>query len=122
VSKKARINMNQITSPAAQVIISIVPIVGICFGALILFFYILWKHHETKLQIKTGTFVPNKFNYAAFSFLTGLLLTGIGLILTAVFAIIDGFSYAILGGLLPMAIGICLLIFFYAYPDFHKKD
>ncbi len=114
--------MNQITSAAAQVIISIVPIVGISFGALILFFYILWKHHETKLQIKTGTFVPNKFNYAAFSFLTGLLLTGIGLILTAVFAIIDGFSYAILGGLLPMAIGICLLIFFYAYPDFHKKD
>ena len=109
-------------SIAAQVIISIVPIVGITFGAVILFFYILWRHHEIKLQIKTGTFVPSKFNFAAFSLLTGLLLTGIGLTLTAVFAIIDGFSYAILGGLLPMVVGICLLIFFYAYPDFHKKD
>ena len=114
--------MNQITSTAAQVIISIVPIVGIAFGAIVIFFYILWKHHEIKLQIKTGTFKPVKFNFAAFSLLTGLLLTGIGFMLSAVFAIIDGFSYSILGGLIPLIIGICLLMFYYMFPDFHKND
>lgn len=109
-------------SIAAQVIISIVPIVGITFGAVILFFYILWRHHETKLQIKTGTFVPKNFNSAAFSLLTGLLLTGIGITLSLVFAIIDGFSYSILGGLIPFVCGICLLAFYKIFPDFHKKD
>ncbi|MCR5494667.1 MAG: hypothetical protein K6F15_03435 [Treponema sp.] len=110
-----------ITSPAAQVIISIVPIVGIFFGALIIFFYILWKHHETTLQIKTGTFTPSKFNAAAFSLLTGLILTSLGLILSISFAIIDGFSYSILGGLIPATIGISMLIFYKIYPEFHNK-
>lgn len=112
----------QITSIAAQVIISIVPIVGICFGAVIVFFYLLWRHHETKLQIKTGTFVPKKINFAAFALLTGLLLSGIGLMLTTVFAIIDGFSYSILGGLIPLICGACLLIFYSIFPDFHKDN
>lgn len=115
--------MNEImTSAPAQVIISIVPIVGITFGAVIVFFYLLWRHHEIKLQIKTGTFVPKSFNFAAFSLLTGLLLTGVGIILTLVFAIIDRFSYSILGGLIPTVIGICLLIFYKIFPDFHRND
>jgi len=108
-------------SPAVQVIISIVPIVGITFGAVIVFFYLLWRHHEIKLQIKTGIFVQKNFDYAAFSLLTGLLLTGVGAILTAVFGIINGFSYAILGGLIPTTIGVCLLLFYRIYPPFHNK-
>lgn len=110
-----------ITSPATQVIISIVPIVGIFFGAFIIFFYLLWKHHETTLQIKTGTFSPSKFNFKAFSLLTGLVLTGIGAILSISFAIIDGFSYLILGGLIPATIGICMLIFYKIFPGFHNN-
>ncbi len=108
-----------ITSPAAQVIVSIIPIVGIAIGGVVIFFYLLWRHHETKLQIKTGTFIPHQFNTEAFSLLTGLLLTGIGAILTLVFAVHDGFSYSILGGLIPAAIGICLLIFYRINPDSH---
>ena len=110
-----------VISPAAQVIVSIIPIVGIAFGAVVVFFYLLWHHHETKLQIKTGTFVPRKVNGAAFSLFAGLLLTGIGIILSLVFAIISGFSYAILGGLIPAVVGICFLIFYKIYPGFHSK-
>lgn len=111
-----------ITSPAAQVVFSVVPIVGITFGAIIIFFWLLWRHHEIKLQIKNGTYKPAKINFKAFSLLTGLLLTGLGIILSLVFAIIDGFSYSILGGLIPAVIGICLLIFYKINPDFKKKD
>ena len=111
-----------ITSTAAQIIISIVPIVGIAIGGVVLFFFILWRHHEIKLQIKTGTFGPSKINYKAFSLLAGLLLTGTGIMLSLVFAVLDGFTYSMLGGLIPAVIGICLLVFYKIYPDFHKKD
>ena len=111
-----------ITSTAAQIIISIVPIVGIAIGGVVLFFFILWRHHEIKLQIKTGIFVPSKINYKAFSLLAGLLLTGTGVMLSLVFAVLDGFTYSMLGGLIPAVIGICLLVFYKIYPDFHKKD
>lgn len=109
-------------SPAAQIIVSIVPIVGIAFGAMVIFFYILWHHHEVKLQIKTGTFVPKKFNFAAFSLLTGLLLTGVGIILSFVFALMNGFSYSLLGGLIPAVVGISFLLFYKFYPEFHTKN
>ena len=111
-----------ITSTAAQIIISIVPIVGIAIGGVVLFFFILWRHHEIKLQIKIGTFVPSKINYKAFSLLAGRLLTGTGVMLSLVFAVLDGFTYSMLGGLIPAVIGICLLVFYKIYPDFHKKD
>lgn len=111
-----------ITSAAAQVIIAIVPIVGIAIGGIVLFFYILWRHHEIKLQIKTGTFVPNRISLKAFSLLAGLLLTGIGVMISIVFAALDGFSYSILGGLIPAVIGISLLIFYKIYPEFHEKN
>ena len=108
--------------PAVHVIDAIIPIVGITFGAVIIFFYLLWRHHEIKLQIKTGSFVHKNFNFDAFSLLTVLILTGIGSIHTAVFGILNGFSYAILGGLIPAAIGLCLLAFYKIYPEFHKKS
>ena len=109
-------------SSAAEILMMVVPIVGIAFGAIILFFYILWRHHEIKLQIKTGTFVQSKLNLKAFSLLAGLLLTGVGLILSLVFAIIDGFTYTILGGLIPFVIGVSLIIFYKIYPEFHNKN
>ena len=108
--------------PAVHVIVAIIPIVGITFGAVIVFFYLLWRHHEIKLQIKTGSFVQKNFNFEAFSLLAGLILTGVGSILTAVFGILNGFSYAILGGLIPASIGLCLLAFYKIYPSFHKES
>ena len=115
--------MTEVTlSTAAQVLISLVPIIGIGFGAVILFFYILWKHHEVKLQIKTGTFVERKYNLKAFSLLAGLILTGIGLILTLVFVLVEGISYAMLGGLIPAVTGIALLIFYKVYPNQNNEN
>ncbi len=112
---------SEITSQSAQVIIALIPIVGIAIGGVVLFFYLLWAHHETKLRIRTGTYHAPEFDLKTFSLLTGLLLTGIGIILTLLFALIDGFSYALLGGLLPLVVGVCLLIFYKINPNFHDK-
>lgn len=110
------------TSTTAQIIISIIPIVGIATGGIVLFFYILWHHHEVKLLIKTGNYHKKTFDLRTFSLLTGLLLTGIGFILSVLFICIEGFSYILLGGLIPLAVGICLIIFFKMNPEFKSKD
>ncbi|MCQ2610967.1 MAG: hypothetical protein MJ169_04405 [Treponema sp.] len=113
--------MNQLSSPA-DTIIAVTPIVGIAIGGIVIFFWILWHHHEVKLRIRTGTYKTIKFDLKSFSLLTGLLLTGIGLMLTILFACVDGLSYVLLGGLIPLSIGICLLIFFKVNPEFKTPD
>ena len=105
------------TAPvAAQVILAIVPIVGIVIGGILVFFYLLWRHRQISLQVKTGNYKPSKFSLKIFSLLLGILLTGVGLVLTLFFALMNGLSYQVLGGLIPLALGICLLIFYKYYP------
>ena len=102
----------KVVSSAAQVIIAIIPIVGIVIGGIVIFFSLLWHHLEVRKQILAGTYRRERFNLKADSLLIGLLLTGVGAILTVFFALMSGFSPAILGGLIPLAIGICLMIFY----------
>ena len=93
--------MNEITvSPAAQVITSIIPIVGIVIGGVVIFFYLLWRHTQIKLLI---------------SLFTGILLTGIGVVLTVLIACVAGATYSLLGGLIPLVIGISLIVFYIVY-------
>ena len=63
--------MNNI-SPAAQVIVSIIPIVGLVLVFVLIFFALLWHHREVKLQIKNDTYAPFEFNWHAFTYLSGL--------------------------------------------------
>ncbi|MCR5290340.1 MAG: hypothetical protein K6E51_10140 [Treponema sp.] len=107
-----------VTSAEAQVVLAVIPIVGIVIGGVIIFFYLLWHHHEIKLQIKTGIYHQKKFDLKTFSLLTGLLLTGTGAILTLFFILMAGGSYTILGGLIPLIIGVTLLLFYKINPDF----
>ncbi|MCR5613105.1 hypothetical protein [Treponema sp.] len=113
---------NALTSETAQIIISVIPIVGIGIGGIVVFFYILWHHHEVKLRIINGTYKTRSFDLETFSLLTGLLLTGIGFILTVLFLCIEGVSYVLLGGLIPFIIGVSLLIFFKVNPAFKVKN
>lgn len=112
---------SEIASNSAQVIIALIPIIGIAIGGIILFFYLLWAHHETKLRIRMGTYNKSEFSLSTFSLLGGILLVGIGTILTILFALIDGLSYLLLGGLIPLVIGIGLLVFYKVNPDFKQK-
>lgn len=111
-------------TPAAQVLLSLIPIVGIVASAVILFFAILWRHRENKLRMIQHTYKEPKINLQVFSLLTGLCLTGIGIVLTIIFALIQGLSYALLGGLVPLALGIMFIIFYNLNPNFknNKSD
>ena len=47
-----------------------------------------------------------------FALLSGILLVCVGSILSLLFALLDGLSYTLLGGLIPASIGIALLVFY----------
>jgi len=97
---------------AAQIIIAVIPIVGIVMGALVIFFYLLWSYKLKLEMIKNGTYSKTQFDLETFSLLAGLLLFTIGLVLVIFFLIKDGFSYGVLSGLIPLGVGLSLLIFF----------
>lgn len=99
----------QVSSAAAQVIIAIIPIVGIVMGSVVIFFYLLWNHRRKTLMIKAGQDTRPKFDLLSFSLLTGLLLSTVGVALTVFLSIIEGVSYGLLGGIIPLSMGIGLL-------------
>ncbi|MDR0731426.1 MAG: hypothetical protein LBF63_07130 [Treponema sp.] len=99
-------------SSAAQVIIAIIPIVGIVWGSVLIFFYLLWNYRHKTLLVKAGQYVPPRFDLLSFSLLAGLLLETVGLTLTIFLAIVQGASYVLLGGLIPLSIGTGFLIYY----------
>ena len=100
------------TSSAAQVIVSIIPIVGIVMGSVVVFFYLLWNHKRRTLLIKAGQFQRPPFDLLTFCLLTGLLLGVIGLALTVFLAIALGVNFGLLGCIIPLSAGIGLLTYY----------
>ena len=76
--------------PAAQVIVSLIPIVGITFAAIVIFFGLLWKHNEIKMRISKNEYKPQVFNWKIFSLFAGLCLVGVGFAITILFFLISG--------------------------------
>ena len=104
--------MENASSSAAQVIISVIPIVGIVMGSVVVFFYLLWNHKRRTLLIKAGQYRRPEFDLLSFSLLAGLLLGTVGLALTVFLAIALGVNFGLLGGILPLAVGIGLLAYY----------
>ena len=98
-------------SVAAQVVVAVIPIVGIVMGSVVVFFWLLWRHRQVMLQIRNNCFKPMEFKLHVFCLLAGLLLTCIGVVLTILFLLIDGLKLTLLGGLIPLSLGVGLLLF-----------
>lgn len=99
--------------PAAQILIAVIPIIGIVMGAVVIFFYLLWRHRQIVRQIQAGVYKKPVFDLLLFSLLTGFLLAGTGLTLFLLFIFLEGISYALLGGLIPLALGGSLIAFYF---------
>jgi hypothetical protein len=107
--------------PAAQIVIAVIPIVGIVMGAVVVFFYLLWRHRQIVRQIQAGIYKKPVFDLFLFCLLAGFLLAGTGLTLSLLFVFLEGISYALLGGLIPLACGGSLIAFYFiARPN--RKD
>ncbi|MDR2444988.1 MAG: hypothetical protein LBD44_03525 [Spirochaetaceae bacterium] len=101
-----------VRSNAAQIIIALIPIVGIVMGSVVVFFYLLWNYRCKMFLIKTEQWKKSTFDLLTFSLFGGLLLSAVGLCLTVFLAIVGGRSYGLLGGIIPLSSGIALLAFF----------
>lgn len=103
---------------AVQIIIAVIPIVGIVMGSTLIFFYFLWRHKQIIRQIETNIYVRPSFHLDLFCLLLGIVLTITGAVLSGLFYVIAGIGYILLGGLIPLALGISLLLF---YGIIHSK-
>jgi hypothetical protein len=104
--------MERISSSAAQVIIAVMPIVGIVMSSVVIFFYLLWYHRRRILLIQAGHYNRPEFDLLSFSLLTGLLLGSVGIALTILLIIIEGAGYGLLGGIIPLSMGVGLLAYY----------
>ena len=54
-------------SPAVQIIISLIPIVGIVMGCVVVFFYLFWNHKQKMLMITKGIIEKKPFDFEKLS-------------------------------------------------------
>jgi hypothetical protein len=81
-------------------------------GSVVIFFYALWSHREKVMMIERGVYQPVPFDVDAFSLLAGVLLTAVGLVLSVVFLAVAKPGLVLLGGLIPLSMGIGFLAFY----------
>ena len=104
--------MAGLPSPAAQLMITIIPIVGIVVAGVVVFSFFLWNHRQRMAQIERGIKPEPLIDLERFSLLLGLLSTTTGVVLTLVAVIARQSGYGLLGGLIPFAVGIGLLVYY----------
>ncbi len=105
--------MQNIPSQAAQVLITVIPIVGITLGSVVVFFFLLWRHKQIVMMIEKGMRPERSFDLRTFSLIAGLVTFAVGLVLSVFFLAAPATSpYSLLGGLIPFAIGLSLLAFY----------
>lgn len=100
------------SSNSYKIVLYLVPIFGIVFGSGFLFSIFYWWHKQRIEMIRFNLYKPIQFNLRLYSFFLGLLLTFTGFVLSLVFIMVLGNSLAMLGGLLPLAVGLSLLTFY----------
>ena len=100
-------------SEAAQIIISVVPLLGVILGATLLFFFFFWNYTLKKVLIRAGQYQYQSLkNVRIFTLLIGIISVSVGLPMTILFAGVEGMSYSLLGGLIPSFVGIGLIVFY----------
>ena len=104
--------MNDIPSAAAQVLVSIIPIVGIVMGSVVIFLFLMLDYKQKKLMIEKGIYNPRPFDLDSFSLFSGLIMIGVGGSLLIFFLLKDGLNYGSLSGLIPFSVGVSLIVYY----------
>ncbi|NBB89980.1 MAG: hypothetical protein GVY23_02105 [Spirochaetes bacterium] len=105
--------MESVPSPAAQLMVTVIPIVGIVVAGVMVFFFLLWSHRQRMAQIERGMKPPPVIDLKRFSLLFGLLATAVGLVLTLVAVLAERGGYGLLGGLIPISVGVSFLVYYH---------
>ncbi len=110
------------TSVGTQVLLSIIPLVALTLGAVLFFFFLLWQYKLRKILIDSKQYDPNSIkNIKILSLLLGINGVLLGMPLCLVLYFIDGINYSLLGGLIPLFLGVGMLIFYFLIRQFEAK-
>ena len=100
------------SSPSAQVLFSLVPLLGVILGVTLIFFYLFWRYRIMKQLIAAGQHRYSTIRQIrVFCLLLGSISTLVGLPMTFLFYAISGITYQMLGGIIPLFAGVGLLLF-----------
>ena len=110
-------------SLATQILVTVIPIVGIVFGSVVLFFYIYFGYRTKILMIEKGIYKSpiEVFDLETFALLLGILSFSIGSGMSIFFYFREGLTYGLLGGLIPFFVGAGLIVFFIIRMKMQKK-
>ena len=101
-------------NPAAEMLISFVPVLALVLGSVLFFFFLFWQYKLGKMLVQNQQYRPNWLkNIKIFSLLFGINGTLLGLPLCLILLIIEKrVSYSLLGGLVPFCLGMGMLVFY----------
>ncbi|MGQ9843920.1 MAG: DUF6249 domain-containing protein [Spirochaetota bacterium] len=108
-------------SEAVQILVTVIPIVGIVAGSAVLFSFLYFNHKQKMFSIEKGVYQKISFDFDAFSLFTGFLLSGAGAALTLFFLLKEGMSYGLIGGLVPLGLGISFILYYFVKSKTTKK-
>ncbi len=90
---------------AAQVLLSLIPIVAIVIVGILSFFALQWDNRKRLLIIeKGGRPAPRSIDDKLL--LIGIVALFVGIGLTVFFSVHNGLSNSLLGGIVPMMVGL----------------
>ena len=104
--------MSGVPSVAAQVLLAVIPIVGIAMGGAVIILYVIFSYKTKRALIDKGMYKRIEFDIDMFSLFGGMVLLPIGFSLMIFFLVKQGFSYGMLSGLIPFSVGLSLILFF----------
>jgi len=108
----------QSMSAAAQVLIATLPLVAVVLLAILVFFFMLWDQKKSRIIIERGE-RPIPRNVDDKILLLGIVSFFVGVGLLVFFAVHDGLSNALLGGIIPAMTGLGIIIH---YLIAHRKN
>ncbi len=95
-----------------KIVLFLVPIFGIVFGSVLISVIAYFWYKQRLELIRAGLYKSSGFNFRVYSFFVGLVLSFTGIALLIVFILVLGNSLAMLGGVIPLAIGLSLLTYY----------
>ncbi|MCS7205863.1 MAG: hypothetical protein NZ853_09205 [Leptospiraceae bacterium] len=109
----------EIIEAISKLLIPLIPISGIIMGGIVLIMFFKWYFDYKRFLIETGNYQPIQIqNFRPFILLVGILALSTGIPITLVFFSIYGMNLSLIGGLIPLFVGIGLIIFYiYTLPN-----
>jgi hypothetical protein len=96
---------------SAQVLIALIPLIGVIVFGVLAFFFMLWDHQKQMLLIERGERArPRNFNEKLL--LLGIVSFFIGIGLSIFFTLQSGLSDSLLGGIIPVMTGLGIIVYY----------